>query len=271
MPTIQKVNRESPTKGILDRIKSVAEQEEGLIKFSVYGQSGTGKTTFWSSFPKPILALICSGATETLSIRNVKQIDQVELEKPEDVREICQHVDKTGKYKTVVLDHASAFQDLVLCNVLNLKETPIQVGWGTATMQQWGQVVLQMKEYLRQIIRVNANVVIVSQERSFNTEEESGSILKPYVGPSLSPQVQQWLNFTVDSTCQMFLRKGYKVVKKEIGSKTVEKNVPTGRVQYCLRTAPDPVYRTKFRILKGMELPDCIVDPSYEKVISLIK
>lgn len=270
MPIIQKVNRESPTSGILSRIKSVEEQEEDFIKLSVYGQSGSGKTTFWSTFPKPILAMICSGAAETLSIRNVKQIDQVELEKPEDVREICQHVSKTNKYKTVVLDHASAFQDLILANVLNLKEAPTQIGWGTATQQQWGQVSLQMKEYLRQIIRLSANVVIVAQERAFNADEES-SVLKPYVGSAISPSILNWLNPTVDYVCQTYLRQGYESVQKQIGSKTVEKKVPSGRVQYCLRTAPDPIYTTKFRILKGMELPECIVDPSYEKVVSLIK
>lgn len=268
MPTIEKIKKE-PANGVLSRIKSISEQSEDLIKMSVYGQSGSGKTTFWSSFPKPILAMICSGASETRSIKNVKHIDQIEIERPEDVRSICEYVSSSEKYKTLVLDHASAFQDLVLANVLNLREVPIQVGWGTATQQQWGQVSLQMKEYLRMIIRNPVHVVIVSQERAFNADEES-SVLKPCVASALSPSVLGWLNPTVDYVCQMYLRQGYTTKQVTLGTKTIEKKIPSGRIQYCLRTSPDPVYTTKFRILKGKELPECIVDPTYDKVLELL-
>jgi hypothetical protein len=56
----------------------------------------------------------------------------------------------------------------------------------------------------------------------------------------------------------------------KIGGKEVTKKVKGGVVEYCLRTAPDPVYTTKFRLPKGRKLPDVIVDADYEKLVALI-
>jgi hypothetical protein len=37
----------------------------------LYGISGTGKTTLWATWPKPILALICSGGTKPGELRSI--------------------------------------------------------------------------------------------------------------------------------------------------------------------------------------------------------
>ena len=63
-----------------------------------------------------------------------------------------------------------------------------------------------------------------------------------------------------------------------IGKGTTAKKVTRTRkvkdkVDYCLRTAPHPVYTTKFRIptWPGVDsLPPEIINPSYEKIQALI-
>ena len=41
-------------------------------------------------------------------------------------------------------------------------------------------------------------------------------------------------------------------------------------VEYCLRTEPHDVYMTKFRRPGGKDLPEVIVNPTYDKVKALI-
>ena len=63
----------------------------GGIKMCVYGRSGTGKTTFWGSFPGRILALMCSGSDPSGELRSIntpehrKKIDAVLIKSPSDM------------------------------------------------------------------------------------------------------------------------------------------------------------------------------------------
>jgi hypothetical protein len=51
---------------------------------------------------------------------------------------------------------------------------------------------------------------------------------------------------------------------------TTREKVPNEH-EYCLRTAVDGVYMTKFRAVKGRPVPPVIVDPSYEKIMQVIR
>src|SRR5690606_1528762 len=84
------------------------------IKMLIYGRSGTGKTTFWSSFPGPILALICSGGRQPGELRSIntpelrKKITPVIVEESTQIRDVLSEVEDFG---TVVLDHGTGLQD----------------------------------------------------------------------------------------------------------------------------------------------------------------
>jgi hypothetical protein len=249
--------------------------EDSGIKINLYGRSGTGKTTLWATFPGPILALICSGGRKPGELRSIdtpeyrKKITPVIVRASTDIAKILN--DGVDEYKTLVLDHGSGLQDLVLKEILGLDELPPQLSWGLATQQDYGQCSLQMKEILRALLSQSQNVVIVAQERDFNTDGGSDSLVLPYVASALSPSVVGWLNPAVDYIGQTFIRP--RMVKEDIKIGGKKKSVTRkGKgVEYCLRTAPDSVYTTKFRLPKGRNLPDVIVDPSYAKLEALIK
>ena len=138
---VTKAEKKKPPKskdnGALSRLTSL-EDESGGVKLSLYGVSGTGKTRFIATWPKPILVIDCNCGVK--SIRDIKNIDRIVPIDPEDLSELCEVQARENRWKTIVLDHASSFQDLVLGKVLGLEETPVQLGWGTATQQQWGTV-----------------------------------------------------------------------------------------------------------------------------------
>ncbi len=270
--TAKKVRRKSSN--VIDRIAPINFDKDGL-KVNIYGKSGSGKTTLWATFPKPILAIICSGGAKPGELRSIntptyrKTIRQVVLEHTEELHELVLFVNATKPYATIVLDHASGLQDMVLKELLGLSELPTQSSWGLASQSQYGQCALQVKTHLRSLLNLSTNVVIVAQEREFNTDTE-GTLLMPYVGSALTPSITGWLNPACDYICQTFIRREIREKRVKIAGMESIQKVETGRVEYCLRTGPHDVYTTKMRVPKGTPLPDVIVDPDYDKIKSLI-
>jgi len=247
------------------------DKDDG-IKINIYGRAKTGKTTLWATFPKPILAIICSGGRRP---GEMKSIDTPEYRKTIDPK-ILRHADQlpgllrtAQDYQTVVLDHGSSLQDLILAEILGLDELPTQKSWGMATLQQYGTCSLRMKESFRATLSLSCNVVIVAQEREFNSEGE-GELLLPFVASAMTKSVVGWLNPAVDYICQTFIRQRTESEAVKIGKKTVTIQKRAKGVEYCLRTGPDETYTTGFRVPRGTKLPDVIVDPTYAKIKMLI-
>lgn len=278
MPQVTKQLPKTRKKGgsVIDRIEQLEHMDVGGVKLNVYGRSGTGKTTFAATFPKPILWIVCSGSGKPGELRSIdtpeyrKTIKQVVLENPTEVHELVAHCKANeDKYKTVVLDHASGLQDLTLKSILGLDELPPQLSWGLATQQQYGQLALQMKEMLRALLDLPQHVVIIAQERDFNTDNDN-QLLMPYVASALSPSIVGWLQPACDYICQTFIRGRTEEQTVKIGKTTSIMNKRIGGVDFCLRTAPHDVFTTKFRVPKGRELPPEIIDPDFNKLMKVI-
>ena len=274
----KKPTKKKATGGIASRIQSMGEREIPGMKVNVYGQSGTGKTRFWSTWPQPTLVILASGGDdpgELISIdtpANRKGIDELVIQKLSDINELVEAI-KSGelnKYETVVLDHASGLQDIAVKELLGLENSPVQMGWGTASQQQWGQIGLAMKEALRHLLGLKQNVLIIAQQREFNVDNESDQLM-PYVASALSPSVVGWLNPAVDYIVQTYKRNKVVTKTKKIAGKEVEQTVQTDEVEYCLRVGPHSMFTTKFRTASEDELPGSLVNPTYDKFVALVK
>lgn len=248
------------------------DQSDG-IKINVYGRSGTGKTTLWATFPGPILCLICSGGKRPGELRSIDTAEYRKKITPRVLRESTQvreNIEDVGEFQTVVLDHASGLQDMVLKEILGIEELPAQGSWGMAKQQDWGTAAMQVKEILRALLSLRCNVVVIAQEREFNTDTES-ELVMPYVASAMTPSVVGWLNPACDYICQTYIRP--KMVQQKVSVAGKEQvTLKRGKgVEYCLRTAPHDVFTTKFRVPRGVELPESIVDPTYDKIMELIR
>lgn len=280
MPKItQQSNKKTVKKtgSVLDRIGPIDFEGDSGIKLLLYGRSKTGKTTLWSTFPGPILCLISSGDNKAGELRSIdtvenrKKISFVSLNRTEEVRDIVNHQQETGHYKTIVLDHATGFQDKALAEILGLDELPAQKAWGTASQQQYGQCTLQCKEHFRSLLGLDCNVAIIAQEREFNVGNEGSELLMPYVGAALTPSLVGWLNPACDYICNTFIRPKMDDKTVTVGGKAITTKQRGKGMEYCLRVGPHEVYTTGFRIPLGRELPDAIVDPTYLKLMKLIR
>lgn len=277
-PSRNGATRTSTTKSVsvVDRIAPISFDSDDGINIILYGKSGTGKTTLWSTFPGPILAIICSGGRTTGELRSLntpelrKKVDQVVLHESSEVWDLIEHVRATGKYKTVVLDHVSGLQDLTLKELLGIEEIPTQKYFGFTTRDNYGTSGRQCTEFLRGLLNLPTNTVIIGQERVFGGGDEGDETTVPSIGPAVTPGVAGWLNPAVDYVLQTFKRQKYVEKDFTANGKTTKRKVKTGGIEYCVRCEPHDVITTKFRVPKGHQIPDAIADPSYEKIMAVL-
>lgn len=278
--TIKKVVKKKvvPKKGgggVLDRIVPVAESES-KNKISIYGLSGTGKTALLSTFPKPLLVIGSERGTRT--IRDVEGVDYVKLEDSQELFDLVDHVRQNGNYACVGLDTATNYQALTLKEVLGLNALPTQSSWGMATREQYGTSTFRTKEALRYLLNLAeeeiADVVILSQERDFEEQEESElkrELVVPTIMPSMTASTVGWFNPECDFILHTFKAPRIETKKIKVAKdKVTEQSVVTDDVNFCLRIGPHPIYLTKFRCGpdEWENLPKFIVDPTYDKLAS---
>jgi hypothetical protein len=251
------------------------------VRLLLYGQSGTGKTTCWSSFPDPVLALVCSGGRKPGELRSINTPDNRRRITPKIVT-TTDHLkglleEEALGYATVVLDHVSGLEDLVLKQLLGLDELPAQRSWGLASQQQYGQCTLQCKEYLRAMLNLPGNVVVVGQERVFKGKDDgtADDVIRPTVGVGVMPSLAAWLMPACDYVVQAFKRQRTSSESRVVNGREVTTERRERGIDYCLRTGPHDTYCTKFRVPKGRELPEYVTlgpdDSAYAVIMSLIQ
>ena len=266
------------------------------IKLLLYGQSGSGKTTFWATFPGPTLALICSGGNKPGELRSIDTPEnrkKITAKVITSIEQLRGEIAGAGSYATVVLDHVTGFADLIIKELLGLEEVPVGKSriagkgesWSLVSQQQYGQMTIIAKEVLVKLLTLPGNVVVIGQERVFGGKEDAvqSDLIKPTVGVAVTPSLAGWLNPACDYVMQIFKRP-LMVAQPQITLQGKLQPVTYARgkgVEYCARCEPHEVYMTKFRKPGGKALPEVIVlgnsvdgvDPvgGYAKMMAVIQ
>lgn len=236
----------------------------------LYGRSNTGKTTLAATWPKPILFLdVRDRGTDSIS--DVEDIEVMEVNTFEDFERVYWYVKKhPERFKTVVIDTVSQLQGIVIREQAAKKgKDEANAGdWGTMAKRDWAEVSALMKEWLinyRDLQDLGVNVVFIAQDRVFNFDEDDDDTddnrIAPEVGPALSPATAKVLNASVTIIGNTFIR--LRPADKKKGRKE--------KIQYCLRVGPSPVYVTKMRKHRKVEVPSFIVDPTYDEIMEIMK
>lgn len=282
MPAVTKTTMKTSSKpsSVLDRIVPVSSIEK-KVKLLAYGRSKTGKTRLFSTFPKR--ALLIGTEDGTNSIADSEGVDFIKITSSDEFGELIEWLKSNHKYESVCLDTGGGLQDLIVKEVLDLDDVPVQRTYGMGSgkfkdgRQMWGVVGMQFKERMQRFLRLAEDgllhVMVIAHERNFNDEEGQHELMTPTVGAALTPSVTNWLNGACDFICQTFIREEKVTSKLKVpGKGEVEQVRKTGKAEYCLRIGPHPIYLTGFRVRRKVgDLPDCIVDPDYDKIQRIIK
>jgi len=259
---MEKIKKQStvPKSNLEERILPVGERSEWL-SIAIYGRSGTGKTTFAGTAPKPLLVLDINDRG-TISVKNQPETYVLAIEKWPEMEEVYWYLKNSDKFKTVVIDTATQWQDLALKEVTGEDET------GLISRKSWGMISSLMKSWILNFRDLPMHKIFICQDRITGGEENEVDLemITPEVGPALSPSVAKTLNAAVDVIGQTFIRERSITVKTKGGGEKQKT-----KVEYCLRIGPHARYLTKIRRSSpGTSLLSVLVDPTFEKIQKLI-
>lgn len=246
----------STKKLMLGQAKPVSELEH-YTSMLIYGEGGSGKTAFASSFPKPLILLdMKEKGTET--IRQVEGIDVLEINEWYEFEETFWELKKDRHYKTVVLDQITSLQGIGIEHIR--AENEYEAG-DMFNKRDWGRLSGMMQTWLlnyRNLWSEEKDICFLAHQRVFGGEDDAGEDqIEPSVGARLSPSVSSFMNGAVSVIGNTFIREKYDKEKNRT-------------VQYCMRVGPHAYYRAKIRLPPGsVEIPDVIVNPTYEKIMRL--
>ena len=239
-------------------IEPVGETSHNQVML-VYGRSGTGKTQFGSTFPRPILFLdINERGLDT--IRQEKSIDVLKCRTWADFEDAFWYLDAGAKYKSIVIDQITNLQDLGMAEIRDrAKKTSAEL----FTKKNWGELSGMLKTAIsnyRGLVE-QYNICLIAHERSFSGGDEEDNALEPSVGARVMPSVGSFIDGAVDVIGSTFIRESF----------TGKGNKKDRHVEYCMRIGPHAFYSTKVRRpVEAGPLPDFVVDSSFTKITNLI-
>lgn len=267
--------------GVLSRIAPLGAVNDWL-KCAIFGEPKTGKTRLAATFPKPLLFI----GTEdgTASIKGTKGVDFVRLAATSEIFELLDGPVAAKRWASVVLDNGTKYRDMRIAELWASRggEIPDRKPFlfaDKAWKEVWVQAAGDCKDMFRALLalpdRLGINVVAIAQEANFSSPEEVGQseFIRPAIGSALGKSVCEFVHAECDYNLHTFIREQLvERVIKAAGGKEVRKVEPTGKKEFCLHVGPHEIFWTGFRQQVGApELPDVVVNPTYDKIVKLIR
>ena len=251
--------KKATTTSILDKIQPVSELETNLVML-VYGRSGTGKTHFGSTFPRPAL-FIDTNERGTETIAQEEGIDVVRVTDWQEIDELLWALKDGMKYESVVIDQVTNLQDLGMYEVLRKQRKGRDE---TFTQRNWGQLSGMLKQFITDFrdLADQYNLLMIAHERIDEPgDEDSEEHIEPNIGARVMPSVGTFLEGAVDAIGCTFIKERWETEDRE----------EVRHVDYCMRIGPHAFYSTKIRRpVSAGPIPELIVNPTYQKIKNLI-
>jgi hypothetical protein len=248
----------APTTSILDRIQPVSELENNMVML-VYGRSGTGKTHFGSTFPRPSL-FIDTNERGTETIANEDGIDVVRVTEWTEIEELLWALKDGMEYESVIIDQVTNLQDLGMYEVLRRQRKGRDE---TFSQRNWGQLSGMLKQFITDFrdLADKYNLLLIAHERIDEPgDEDAEERIEPNIGARVMPSVGTFLDGAVDAIGCTFIKERWETEDRE----------EVRHVDYCMRIGPHAFYSTKIRRpVSAGPIPELIVNPTYQKIKDL--
>ena len=261
MATRKRRKAQSKTTSILDRIQPVTQLQTNLVML-VYGRSGTGKTAFGATFPKPILFI----DTNERGTETIKQEDDVDVIRIDDWAELdelywaLKDRQTDVEYASVVIDQITNLQDI------GMREVYRRSRKGTDeifSQKNWGQLSGMLKQAISdwRELADEYNILFIAHERVFEGGDDDEEAIEPSIGARVMPSVGSFIDGAVDAIGSTYIKERWETEDKE----------EVRHVDYCMRLGPHAFYSTKIRRpVSAGPIPEFITDATFDKIVTLI-
>lgn len=260
---LRKKKRKAPAReaSVLDKIQPVSELETNLVML-IYGRSGTGKTAFGATFPKPIL-FIDTNERGTETIKGEEDVDVVRIEEWSEMEEMYWALKERRtdvEYASIVIDQITNLQDICM------REIYRRMRKGTDelfTQKMWGQLSGMLKQAISdwRELTDDYNLLFIAHERVFEGGDDEEEAIEPSIGARVMPSVGSFIDGAVDAIGSTYIKERWETEDKE----------EVRHVDYCMRLGPHAFYSTKIRRpVSAGPIPEFIVDATFDKIKALI-
>ena len=226
-------------------IKNAKDLTASDVKLSaaVYGKSGTGKTTFGASFPKPFFLDIDGGL---LSVRG-QDVSYIDLTPGRGVTwpNILDAIEEGKKddYESIIVDSLTGLADLCMESVLQLNRRSGQ----KPNFDDWAAYANKTKDFLVRLLASGKNVLLICHEAP-DKDELTGHV---WMLPAIQGQMKSRISNYFDEF--------YHAEVEQTHGKPAN---------YRLLARPSSIYTAKSRLLPRDTESSYLV-PSFQSLINL--
>lgn len=305
MPQIQKQNAKPkpsngaakrPAGGILSRAVAAADLARSPLKVLLYGANRTGKTTLACQFTKPLL-LITFEQTATGGAESIRRVDGVEvLQEGVHFHGRQGTLDLIGElaaspqsYATVVVDGATAVEDMCLRDVRGVDKLPNQNSWGEVTGDQYRARSEMTRDVLQPFVDLPMDTIIIAQEKDHNPPREERVTASGKVSPDMRPAALRgvhkgsyiaaalggagalWLQNRCDHVWRLFFDEEIVTTTVKVAGKETKQERATGRFTRWLRLQYHLNYAAGPRTSYPENVPEEIQNPTGERLLEILR
>ena len=193
---------------------------------------------------------------------------------------------KPFPFKTVILDGATAFQDIKLKEILGREQVIEQINFGEVSDEQYRKRSEQAKEATRMFLNLPCHTIVIVKEKDINRDKNDRrpDVVKKNDSPNaimgfdLSEGFRKWLYDTADSAVRLTVEPEVIEVEKEfiLGNNKQKKKVKveTGKDIRKLQLKVKPFAQARLRSQVPDKVPDFITgltpDELFRKLILAI-
>ena len=129
--------------------------EDIKFKMLIYGRSGTGKTTFACSFPKPYLFDFDNGM---LSQRG-RDVEYDTYNNWTSAEVKLKEFEKDCKYGTIIIDSITTMQEYMMKDILSISKRT------KPTLHEWGSLIEKLQDVFMRVTKMKCHVIITAHEQ----------------------------------------------------------------------------------------------------------